>query len=389
MEAPRPPSEQQAQPSLPSIATMPQAARPPMPPNGHAMPNPQIKMEATHGPSPFLPGMAPSHPGVRPPPPMQQPSFRPPPGPMHAIPPPQVSTSGPHLHPNGTAHHAPPPGATQAAAPPEHHHLAQQQPQPAQHAPAGSVSPEDIQTVQNLVERCLQLYMARDEVVNVLKSQATIDPGFTQLVWSKLEEQNPEFFKCYYTRLKLKAQIVMFNHLLEQQVAVVQRMQHGWTGGAGAGPSSSTNSGIPLFQGGGANGSGSRTPVHGGGGHEHGDHHTHGGGGKDRLVPATSGDLINTGLEGHGHGALFSPLPHIGSDNDLANLGHLPTPGDLSFLPATSPLTLAPGRVPATLPRNFSLSDLGAFAQDTDQGRGARNGDETPPSFALSEPPML
>ena len=232
--------------------------------------------------------------------------------------------------------------------------------------------------------------MARDEVVNVLKSQATIDPGFTQLVWSKLEEQNPEFFKCYYTRLKLKAQIVMFNHLLEQQVAVVQRMQHGWTGGAGAGPSSSTNSGIPLFQGGGPNGNGSRTPGHGGGRHEHGDH-PHGG--KDRLVPATSGDLINTGLEGHSHGALFSPLPHIVSENDLANLGHLPTPGDLSYLPGTSPLNLNPGNNPATLPRNFSLSDLGALgalAHDhNNHGRGTRNGDETPPSFVLSEPPML
>jgi len=27
---------------------------------------------------------------------------------------------------------------------------------------------------------------------------------------------------CYYTRLKLKSQIIMFNHLLEQQVAMVQ-----------------------------------------------------------------------------------------------------------------------------------------------------------------------
>lgn len=41
----------------------------------------------------------------------------------------------------------------------------------------------------------------------------------------KLEEQNPDFFRAYYTRLKLKDQILLFNHLLDQQVAVVQRMQ--------------------------------------------------------------------------------------------------------------------------------------------------------------------
>jgi len=100
--------------------------------------------------------------------------------------------------------------------------------------------------VQNLIERCLQLYLTKEEVVSVLREQATIDPEFTQLIWSKLEEQNPDFFRCYYTRLKLKAQIVMFNHLLEQQVSVVQKMQQGWLGNNG----SATASGIPLFQGG-------------------------------------------------------------------------------------------------------------------------------------------
>ena len=41
----------------------------------------------------------------------------------------------------------------------------------------------------------------------------------------KLEEQNPQFFQAYYTRLKLKDQIVLFNHLLDQQVSIVQRYQ--------------------------------------------------------------------------------------------------------------------------------------------------------------------
>ena len=39
-------------------------------------------------------------------------------------------------------------------------------------------------------------------------------------VWQKLEEQNPDFFKAYITRLKLKDQINLFNHLLEQQIQV-------------------------------------------------------------------------------------------------------------------------------------------------------------------------
>ncbi|KAK9804212.1 hypothetical protein WJX72_001465 [[Myrmecia] bisecta] len=60
------------------------------------------------------------------------------------------------------------------------------------------------------------------------RKQAKIEPGFTQLVWQKLEEQNPDFFRAYYTRLKLKDQIVLFNHLLEQQVQMVQKMRTGW-----------------------------------------------------------------------------------------------------------------------------------------------------------------
>lgn len=36
-------------------------------------------------------------------------------------------------------------------------------------------------------------------------------------VWQKLEEENSEFFRAYYIRLKLKKQINLFNHLLEHQ----------------------------------------------------------------------------------------------------------------------------------------------------------------------------
>ncbi|KAH9625238.1 hypothetical protein KSS87_004519 [Heliosperma pusillum] len=110
------------------------------------------------------------------------------------------------------------------------------------------ISREDIELVQNLIERCLQLYMNRDEVVKTLLNRARIDPGFTTLgrnckhwncmlgassstaivpnfdpsliyfsVWQKLEEENADFFRAYYIRLKLKKQIVLFNHLLEHQ----------------------------------------------------------------------------------------------------------------------------------------------------------------------------
>eukprot|EP01018_Ginkgo_biloba_P000776 Gb_11124 [translate_table: standard] len=84
------------------------------------------------------------------------------------------------------------------------------------------LSCEDIQLVQNLIERCLQLYMSQEEVIKTLLNQARIDPGFTSLVWQKLEEQNPDFFKAYYTRLKLKNQIILFNHLLEQQFQFIK-----------------------------------------------------------------------------------------------------------------------------------------------------------------------
>lgn len=84
------------------------------------------------------------------------------------------------------------------------------------------VSCDDIQLVQNLIERCLQLYMNQREVIKTLLDQAKIEPGFTSLVWQKLEEQNCDFFNAYYTRLKLKKQIILFNRLLEQQYQLMR-----------------------------------------------------------------------------------------------------------------------------------------------------------------------
>ncbi|XP_057785022.1 uncharacterized protein LOC131002567 [Salvia miltiorrhiza] len=86
------------------------------------------------------------------------------------------------------------------------------------------VSLQDIQLVQNLIERCLQLYMTKREVVNTLYHQAKIEPDFTELVWQKLEAENQEFFRAYYAKLTVKDQILRFNQLLERQVELMHQM---------------------------------------------------------------------------------------------------------------------------------------------------------------------
>ncbi|KAL3625576.1 hypothetical protein CASFOL_031030 [Castilleja foliolosa] len=92
------------------------------------------------------------------------------------------------------------------------------------------VSVQDIQLVQNLIERCLQLYMSESEVVSTLLVQAKIEPGFTQLVWQKLEAENEEFFRGYHMRLIVKDQIIRFNQLLERQVGLMRQVsQTGFT----------------------------------------------------------------------------------------------------------------------------------------------------------------
>ena len=86
------------------------------------------------------------------------------------------------------------------------------------------ISSLDVQLVQNLVERCLQLYMNEREVVALLQQQTKIEPSFTSLVWQKLEEQNPDFFFSYDVKLRLKDQIVAFNYLVEQQYRLLQKL---------------------------------------------------------------------------------------------------------------------------------------------------------------------
>ncbi|GER25792.1 hypothetical protein STAS_01390 [Striga asiatica] len=86
------------------------------------------------------------------------------------------------------------------------------------------VSLQDIQLVQNLIERCLQLYMSQREVMNTLLHQAKIEPGFTELVWQKLEAENQDFFRAYHLRLLVKEQILQFNQLLERQAQLMRQI---------------------------------------------------------------------------------------------------------------------------------------------------------------------
>ncbi|RWR74653.1 hypothetical protein CKAN_00299100 [Cinnamomum micranthum f. kanehirae] len=104
---------------------------------------------------------------------------------------------------------------------------------------------QKIQLVQNLIERCLQLYMNQEEVVGTLLVQAEIDPGFTELVWQKLEQDNQDFFKAYHLRLMLKHQIECFNTLLEKQVELMLKTH---PAGAASLPISDGSSTFPLQQ---------------------------------------------------------------------------------------------------------------------------------------------
>uniref|UniRef100_K3WRW7 Uncharacterized protein n=1 Tax=Globisporangium ultimum (strain ATCC 200006 / CBS 805.95 / DAOM BR144) TaxID=431595 RepID=K3WRW7_GLOUD len=81
-------------------------------------------------------------------------------------------------------------------------------------SPAQPFSWNDILRVQNMIERCLQQYLSKHDILITLKEQAQIDLEFTNVVWQKLEEQNPSFFRAYNLQLILKEQILAFNYLL-------------------------------------------------------------------------------------------------------------------------------------------------------------------------------
>ncbi|XP_031256372.1 uncharacterized protein LOC116114220 isoform X3 [Pistacia vera] len=73
------------------------------------------------------------------------------------------------------------------------------------------VSHGDLQTVQNLIERCLQLYMNQKEVMETLLAQAKIEPGFTELV-----PQNSASYPIEHTGPAIKLENV--HHLIGSSV---------------------------------------------------------------------------------------------------------------------------------------------------------------------------
>eukprot|EP00163_Fabomonas_tropica_P020506 TRINITY_DN3635_c0_g1_i1.p1 TRINITY_DN3635_c0_g1~~TRINITY_DN3635_c0_g1_i1.p1 ORF type:complete len:239 (-),score=36.76 TRINITY_DN3635_c0_g1_i1:703-1419(-) len=84
------------------------------------------------------------------------------------------------------------------------------------------VSPEEIQRVQTLVEKCFEGYLSKEEAIATLQINANVEPGMTNLVWSKLEMQNPDFFAAYALRVRMRHQTIQFNHLVEQVVQMQQ-----------------------------------------------------------------------------------------------------------------------------------------------------------------------
>jgi uncharacterized protein (TIGR01589 family) len=77
-----------------------------------------------------------------------------------------------------------------------------------------ALTQQHIRNVQSMIENCLTFYMSKEEVENTLKE---VDQFVIDLVWQKLEEQNPRFFEAYRLRLQIKEQIVQFNKLVSEQ----------------------------------------------------------------------------------------------------------------------------------------------------------------------------
>ena len=140
----------------------------------------------------------------------------------HGLVPPGLRGARPHLRHQRVSDSKPPVSTSVGAVGAKGHHR---------------VSVNDIQLVQNLVERCLQawrgaalahittllieyrtvkcararaewlcvlsccaqMYMHQKDAMALLQQQANIEPGLAALVWQKLEEQNADFFKCAYS----------------------------------------------------------------------------------------------------------------------------------------------------------------------------------------------
>ncbi|KAL6567132.1 hypothetical protein OROMI_015536 [Orobanche minor] len=90
---------------------------------------------------------------------------------------------------------------------------------------------QEIDHVRECIERCIQMYMNKRETVKFLATHGNIKPAITRIVWSRLERDNPEFFRAYYVRLAVQDQIIEFNKLLPLQAELMR--QTGLAGNAG------------------------------------------------------------------------------------------------------------------------------------------------------------
>ncbi|KAL2507934.1 hypothetical protein Fot_31581 [Forsythia ovata] len=82
---------------------------------------------------------------------------------------------------------------------------------------------EDIARVQKCIEKCLMVYMNKKEAMDTLITQDHQDPDVAEIVWHRLETQNPEFFKAYHLMRLVRQQIVEFNRLLSEQAELMRR----------------------------------------------------------------------------------------------------------------------------------------------------------------------
>ncbi|EGG20989.1 hypothetical protein DFA_00858 [Cavenderia fasciculata] len=70
----------------------------------------------------------------------------------------------------------------------------------------------------NCIEKCFSLYMTKTEIILTLQNQRNVSPSFSETMLANLEASNPDFFKIYYKRLKIKEQIIEFNFLSRLQL---------------------------------------------------------------------------------------------------------------------------------------------------------------------------
>eukprot|EP00246_Nothoceros_aenigmaticus_P003365 TRINITY_DN14494_c0_g1_i1.p1 TRINITY_DN14494_c0_g1~~TRINITY_DN14494_c0_g1_i1.p1 ORF type:complete len:114 (-),score=19.89 TRINITY_DN14494_c0_g1_i1:359-700(-) len=72
--------------------------------------------------------------------------------------------------------------------------------------------------VQHLIERCLKLYMDRDDCVEALEKYAHVKPVITLTVWKELEKENKDFFAAYAQQI-VGPDARAFNQALEEATA--------------------------------------------------------------------------------------------------------------------------------------------------------------------------